>query len=373
MTEGPLSFYRAKVASGEIAADVAQARAAQRLQHLHDDLADWRPGKKVGAFSAFGFGRPVTPPEGVYIWGGVGRGKSMLMDLFFDRAPCLPRRRVHFHAFMQETHERIFEWRQREKAGEVKGGDPIPPVASAIAKDAALLCFDEFQVQDIADASILGRLFTQLFDLGVVVVATSNIAPDDLYAGGLNRQRLLPFIALVKGRMDVVHLDSATDYRLDRIKGLPVYYTPADAAARAHLDEAFRHLTDKDRGEPQVLALKGRAVHVPQAAHGVARFSFADLCSKPLGAADYLKIAQSFHTVLIDDVPVMTPERRNEAKRFVTLVDALYEAKTKLILSAAAEPEALYPQGDGAFAFQRTVSRLQEMQSADYLSLRAAD
>lgn len=373
MTEGPLFFYCAKIVSGDIAADAAQGRAVQRLQHLHDDLIDWKPGKKVGAFSAFGFGRPVTPPEGVYIWGGVGRGKSMLMDLFFDHAPCAAKRRVHFHAFMQETHERIFAWRQREKAGEVEGGDPIPPVAAAIANGAALLCFDEFQVQDIADASILGRLFTQLFDLGVVVVATSNIAPDDLYAGGLNRQRLLPFIALVKERMDVVHLDSATDYRLDRIKGLPVYYAPADAAARAKLDAAFRHLTDKDHGEPQVLALKGRAVHVPQAAHGVARFSFGDLCSKPLGAADYLKIAQSFHTVLIDNVPVMTPDRRNEAKRFVTLVDALYEAKTKLILSAAVEPDALYPQGDGAFAFERTVSRLQEMQSADYLSLRAAD
>lgn len=373
MVQGPLHFYRAKVASGEITADDAQERAAQRLQHLHEELQDWRPGKKVGRFSAFGFGRPVTPPEGIYIWGGVGRGKSMLMDLFFDHAPVAAKKRVHFHAFMQDCHERIFNWRQREKAGEVKGGDPIPPVAEAIADEAALLCFDEFQVQDIADASILGRLFTKLFELGVVVVATSNIAPDDLYAGGLNRQRLLPFIDLVKHRMDVVHLDSNTDYRLDRMQGLPVYYTPADAAARAALDAAFTRLTDEVRGEPQTLALKGRAVEVPQAAHGVARFTFHDLCARPLGAADYLKIAQTFHTVMIDDVPRMSPERRNEAKRFVTLIDALYEGRTKVILSADAQPQDLYPQGDGAFAFERTVSRLMEMRSLEYLNLRSAD
>nr|RAW00792.1 cell division protein ZapE [Aerococcus urinae] len=373
MSKGPLSTYRRKIAKGEIAADAAQARAAERLQHLHDELAAWKPGKRVGPLAAFGIGRKVTPPEGVYIWGGVGRGKSMLMDLFFATAPLRRKRRVHFHAFMQETHERIFNWRQREKAGEVKGGDPIPPVAAEIAKAANLLCFDEFQVQDIADASILGRLFTQLFEAGVVVVATSNIAPDDLYAGGLNRDRLIPFIALLKERMDVVHLDSATDYRLDRIKGMPVYYTPADGRAKSALDLAFRHLTDVEHGHPTTLALKGRAVEVPEAAHGVARFGFDDLCAKPLGAADYLKIASSFHTVLVDHVPVMGPDKRNEAKRFVTLIDALYEAKTKLILSAEAEPQALYPKGDGAFAFERTVSRLLEMQSADYLALRAAD
>jgi cell division protein ZapE len=373
MSQGPLHFYRARIASGEIAADAAQARAAQRLQHLHEELSDWVPGKKVGPFAVLGFGRDVTPPEGLYIWGGVGRGKSMLMDLFFDHAPVAAKRRVHFHAFMQDVHERIFQWRQLEKEGSVKGGDPIPPVADALAKEAALLCFDEFQVQDIADASILGRLFTQLFDLGVVVVATSNIAPDGLYEGGLNRQRFLPFIELVKARMEVVHLDSATDYRLDRMLGLPVYHTPADDVASAALNDAFKRLTDLDHGEPLVLSLKGRALHVPQAAHGVARFGFADLCAKPLGAADYLKIAQCFHTVLIDDVPVMSPEKRNEAKRFVTLIDALYEGKTKLIVSAAASPEALYPAGDGAFAFERTVSRLMEMQSADYMELRSAD
>jgi len=373
MKRGPFEIYRDRIARGEIAEDAAQARAAARLQHLHDELAEWRPGKKAGPFARLGIGKAVTPPEGVYVWGDVGRGKSMLMDLFFESASLRPKRRVHFHAFMQETHERIFQWRQREKAGKVSGGDPVPPVADEIAREAALLCFDEFQVQDIADASILGRLFTQLFDLGVVVVATSNIAPDRLYEGGLNRQRFLPFIELVKERMDIVHLDSATDYRLDRMMGLPVYYMPADADARAALDRTFRQLTDVERGHPMTLALKGRAVEVPEAAHGVARFSFEDLCAKPLGAADYLKIAHVFHTVIIDGIPVMGPERRNEAKRFVTLIDALYEAKTKLIISAAAEPCALYPAGDGAFAFERTVSRLMEMQSADYLALRAAD
>lgn len=373
MSKGPLAAYRKKIEKGEIAHDAAQARAVERLQHLADELAQWKPGKKVGPLALLGVGKRVSPPEGLYIWGGVGRGKSMLMDLFFEHAKLKPKRRVHFHAFMLETHERIFRWRQREKAGEVKGGDPIPPVAREIAKEAALLCFDEFQVQDIADASILGRLFTQLFELGVVVVATSNIAPDDLYAGGLNRQRFIPFIDLVKEQMEVVHLDSTTDYRLDRMKGLDVYYTPLGEASRAALDSAFRRLTDVERGHPMTLALKGRAVEVPEAAHGVARFAFTDLCAKPLGAADYIKIAQIFHTVLIDDVPRMGPERRNEAKRFVTLIDALYEAKTKLVLSAAAEPSALYPAGDGAFAFERTVSRLMEMQSADYLDLRAAD
>jgi cell division protein ZapE len=373
MSDGPIHFYRSRIASGEIAQDAAQARAVKHLQHLHDELGDWAPGKKVGAFAALGFGRPVTPPEGLYIWGGVGRGKSMLMDLFFEHAPVALKRRVHFHAFMQDVHERIFQWREKEKRGEVKEGDPIPPVAKALAREASLLCFDEFQVQDIADASILGRLFTQLFALGVVVVATSNIAPDDLYKDGLNRQRFLPFIELVKARMEVVHLDSSTDYRLDRMMGRPVYYTPLDAAARAAMDQAFLHLTDLPQGEPQVLSLKGRALHVPQAAHGVARFSFNDLCAKPLGAADYLKIAQVFHTVLIDDVPMMGPEKRNEAKRFVTLIDALYEGRVKLVMSAAARPYELYPAGDGAFAFERTVSRLMEMQSADYMNLRAAD
>lgn len=373
MTSGPLPVYREKIARGEIAEDRAQANAAERLQHLADELAEWKPGKKAGPLAALGFGKPVTPPEGLYIWGGVGRGKSMLMDLFFETVEIAPKRRVHFHAFMQEVHERIFDWRQKEKEGEVKGSDPIPPVAALVAKEAALLCFDEFQVHDIADASILGRLFSQLFERGVVVVATSNRAPDGLYEGGLNRHRFLPFIDLVKTKMDVLHLDSETDYRLDRIRGLPVYHSPLGAQADQALDDAFEKLTDAAHGEPMTLSLRSRAVEVPEAMHGVARFSFSDLCARPLGAADYLKIAQCFHTVIIRDVPVMGPERRNEAKRFVTLIDALYEAKTKLIVSAEAPPENLYARGDGAFEFERTASRLMEMQSADYIALRSAD
>ncbi|MBI1260427.1 MAG: cell division protein ZapE [Rhizobiales bacterium] len=373
MAKGPLKAYRDKIKKGEIAADPAQALVAEHLQRLADMLAGWRPGRRLGPLAMFGIGRKVTPPEGLYIWGGVGRGKSMLMDLFFEKVAVSPKRRVHFHAFMQETHGLIHDWRQREKAGKVKGADPIPPVAAQIASKASLLCFDEFQVHDIADASILGRLFEHLFELGVVVVTTSNRPPDDLYKGGLNRQRFLPFIDLVKDRMTVLLLDSQTDYRLDRIKGLPVYYTPLDAASDRALDETFFKLTDRKKGDPAVLDVRGRALDVPEACHGVARFTFRDLCARPLGAADYLKLAETYHTVILKDVPAMGPELRNEAKRFVTLIDALYEAKTKLILSAAVPATALYEAGDGAFEFERTVSRLIEMQSSDYFSLRAAD
>ena len=370
MSSGPLKAYQAKVTAGELAEDRAQAHVAQRLQHLADELKDWTPGKKVGPLSVIGLGKPVSPPEGLYIWGAVGRGKSMLMDLFYEHAAVAPKRRIHFHAFMAETHDRIFKWRQLEKEGKVKGSDPIPPVAKQIADEAALLCFDEFQVHDIADASILGRLFTQLFDLGVVVVATSNREPDELYKNGLNRHRFLPFIDLVKQRMDVLMLDSDTDYRMDLIKGMPVYYAPLDARADAALADAFEKLTDRKQGDPMVLEVKARAVNVPEAAHGVARFHFNDLCAKALGAADYIKIAETFHTVILRDVPKLTPDKRNEAKRFVTLIDALYEAKTRLFMSAEAEPNDLYPKGDGAFEFERTASRLMEMQSTEYLALR---
>lgn len=370
MTEGPLSAYRALVARGDIAEDPAQIEAARHLDDLHKALAKWQPGKREGFFSALGIGRKAVSPRGLYIWGDVGRGKSMLMDLFFEGAPVCAKMRVHFHAFMLKTHERIFQWREKEKLGEVKGSDPIPPVAEAIADEAMLLCFDEFQVTDIADASILGRLFTHLFDLGVVVVATSNRVPDDLYKGGLNRQRFLPFIELVKQRLDVIALDSSTDYRLDRLKGLPVYYSPLGPDSRAALDQAFRHLTGREKGSPRTLALNGRTLEVGNAFDGVARFSFEELCARPLGAADYIKIAETFETVILDDVPQLSAERRNEAKRFVTLIDELYEAKTRLIMSAAAAAATLYPAGDGAFEFHRTVSRLMEMQSADYLAVK---
>lgn len=372
MTDGPLYRYRALANGPDIAHDVAQERAARHLQRLHDALADWKPGMKTGALRLFGLGQPVSPPEGIYLWGDVGRGKSMLMDMFFDGAPVSPKRRVHFHAFMAETHERIFAYRQREKVGKVKSADPILPVAADIAREATLLCFDEFQVHDIADASILGRLFARLFELGVVVVATSNRAPSGLYEGGLNRHRFLPFIELVETAMEVVPLDSETDYRLDRVLGMAVYHAPLGSAADAAMDACFEAFTHGQQPKPKTLAVKGRAVEVPVAVHDVARFSFADLCAKPLGASDYLKIAETFHTVFVDHIPQLSAANRNEAKRFVTMIDAFYERKVRLVASADVAPGELYAEGDGHFEFQRTVSRLMEMQSADYLDTHAA-
>ena len=368
MNTGPLAVYRHQVDAELIAPDRAQARAAGQLQRLHDELKDWRPGLKAGPLRHLGIGAAVSPPEGLYFWGDVGRGKSMLMDLFFEHVPIAAKRRVHFHAFMAETHERIFAWRQAEKTGRVKGSDPIGPVARDLAREAYLLCFDEFQVNDIADASILDRLFTALFDLGVVVVATSNIAPDRLYEGGLNRQRFLPFIELIKERMMVASLEGDRDYRLGRTGGKTVYHTPLGPVADQAMDAAFREVSGGARGAPRTLKVKGHRLDVPCAVHGVARFSFDDLCAKPLGASDYLKLAELFDTVVIDHVPVMSGAKRNEAKRFVTLIDALYEHKVRVILSAEAALGALYEEGDGAFAFQRTVSRLNEMQSEDYLA-----
>lgn len=367
---GPIESYRAMVSSGALHQDKIQALAVEKLQLLHLRLDGYQPGKTKGGLRGFlRIGRPDPPPVGLYMYGGVGRGKSMLMDLFFDTAPVEPKRRVHFHEFMQEVHAEVHDWRQKHKRGEVRGDDPIEPVAEKIFGSAILLCFDEFQVTDITDAMILGRLFTVLFEHGVVVVATSNRAPDTLYENGLNRALFLPFIAMLKERLDVLELEGETDYRLERIAGAPVYYTPDNADSRARLDEAWQRLTDMDHGEPMEIELKGRSIHVPEAARGAARFSFTDLCEKPLGPADFLKIAATFHTLLVEGIPVMGPAKRNEAKRFVTLIDALYEKKVKLIASAAAPPGDLYPEGDGSFEFARTASRLAEMQSEDYLAL----
>jgi cell division protein ZapE len=350
--------YRAAVSKGELKDDDAQRRAARRLQSLARALVKYRPRRRF-LFAA----RPT--PRGLYIWGDVGRGKSMLMDLFFAETPIVLKQRIHFNSFMTDVHAQIHRERQREDSS-----DPIPPVAEAIAIRARLLCFDEFQVSDVTDAMILGRLFEQLFALGVVVVATSNTPPDDLYEEGLNRQLFLPFIEMIKQRLEIVELNGPRDYRLQRMSGLDTYLRPLGPQSDAAMDAAWQSLTDCRLGVARTLTVLGRSLSVPQAAKGVARFSFADLCVSPLAAADYLAVAHTFHTVLIDHIPRLGPEQRNEARRFVVLIDTLYDESVKLICSAAAPPEQLYPGGDATEAFRRTVSRLNEMQSAGYLKRR---
>jgi cell division protein ZapE len=354
------------LARGELRHDPAQAAVVERLAVLAEALE--KPAEKPG-FLARLKGEKPAPLRGVYLWGGVGRGKSMLMDLFFNAVNVSPKRRVHFHEFMLEMHERLHGERSRGSA------DPMRTVAAEVAASARLLAFDEVQVKDIADAAILARLFEGLFSAGVTVVATSNRPTDDLYKDGLNRQLFLPFIARLKAQCDVLALDGSTDYRLARLGGRPVWYVPNGPVASARMAEAFFRMTDypvEDRARvpTETLAVAGgRSLFVPKSLKGVAVFSFTRLCRQPLGAADYLAVARRFHTVFLVGIPVMGPANRNEAARFVTLIDALYEWKVKLIAAADAEPAALYPQGDGAFEFERTVSRLMEMQSLDYLAL----
>ena len=364
--------YAALVAAGEIERDPAQEAALVLLAQLEARLATYRLARKSSSLGwLFGRQQPKEPIKGVYLYGEVGRGKTMLMDLFCEASPVARKRRVHFHEFMADVHERVHIYRQKLKRGEVKGDDPIAPVAAAIAEESWLLCFDEFHVTDIADAMILGRLFTRLFEHGVVVIATSNVAPDDLYRDGLNRALFLPFIDLLRERMTMVRIDARTDFRLEKLADAPVWHVPADAAADAAMDQAWRRLTGGDRGAAHEVISKGRAIHVPRAARGVARFSFAGLCERPLGALDYLRLAREFHTLLIDHIPVMDFPRRNEAKRFITLIDTLYDQAVKLVASAEAEPDALYRASDGfeAIEFKRTASRLFEMRSDSYLSL----
>ncbi|MBS3960318.1 MAG: AFG1 family ATPase [Sandarakinorhabdus sp.] len=363
---GMKAAYDALVAGGELRADPAQALVVDRLAGLAAELQPTaKPGGLLGRlFKA----RPGAAPRGVYLWGGVGRGKSMLMDLFFSHADVAPKRRIHFHQFMLETHARVHAQRQADP------GDPIPAVAAQWATEARLLAFDELQVTNVADAMILSRLFTALIEAGVTVLATSNRHPRDLYRDGLNRELFLPFIDLICTKLNVMALDGPTDYRLARMGGMPTYYTPNGPEASAALSELFFRLTDfpvGDRAHVPVAELEvggGRTLHVPKSLKGVAVFSFRRLCGEARGAADYLAVARSYHTVILVGVPVLGPENRNEASRFVTLVDALYEWRVKLLVAADAPPEGLYPHGDGRFEFDRTVSRLMEMQSADYLA-----
>ncbi|WP_417516251.1 cell division protein ZapE [Minwuia sp.] len=368
--DGPIHSYRNLIQAGEIRHDQAQEVAVEKLQGLHHRLKSYNPADERGFMRIFQFGarkKTQEVPSGLYMYGGVGRGKSMLMDLFFDTAPMERKRRIHFHQFMLEVHADAHAFR-KARPGERDGDDPIPPIADRIAGQATLLCFDEFQVTDIADAMILGRLFTALFERGIVMVSTSNRPPDDLYKDGLNRQLFLPFIDLLKQKLDLLHLDSETDYRMDRLNQMPVYVTPLGPEADAALEKDFAALTDGEEAAPATVEAQGRTTTVPRAAKGVAFIDFPALCGKPLGSADYLALASQFHTVVLANVPKMTKDKRNEAKRFVTLIDALYENRTKLICSADAAPEDLYPSGDGAFEFHRTASRLMEMQSQEYLN-----
>jgi len=363
----PTAAYRALCRRGLLQPDPAQQLAIERLQSLYRALLHYQPETGFrGWLARFGLAENGGghTPVGLYLCGPVGRGKSMLMDLFFRSVPIPHKRRVHFHAFMLEVHDRI----ERERRAET--GQPIAKVSQDLAGEAALLCFDEFQVDDIADAMILERLFRALFDAGVVVVATSNRAPDELYEHGLQRERFLPFIALLKQKLYVLELDSGRDYRLARLHGKPVYHHPLDEAAHEALEHAFAELTDGASAASATLTVKGRPLAVPRAARGVAWFAFADLCANPLGAADYLAIAERFAAVIVEGIPRLSPQQRNEARRFNILIDTLYEARTLLIASAEVPPENIYIAGDGTVEFRRTVSRLIEMQSEEYITNR---
>ena len=343
-------IYAARVASGELTADPVQELALTRFERIRVALAE---PVKTGFFR-----KAPPPPKGLYLWGGVGRGKSMLMDMFVDASP-VPARRVHFHAFMQEIHAGMHKARQDGVE------DALQPVAQAVSTDIKLLAFDEMQITDITDAMIVGRLFEMLMQSGVVIVTTSNRVPDDLYKDGLNRQLFLPFIDLLKDKMEVAELASPTDYRQDRMSGSPVFFTPNGPEARAQIEEIWQRLTE-GKAKPLVLIVQGRKVRLPGFHNGVARAKFFDLCGVPLGPADYLTIAEAARVLVIEDIPRLSRNNFNEAKRFVTLIDALYEARVQLIASAAATPEMLYVEGTGTFEFERTASRLREMQSADW-------
>ena len=364
------AHYKALVASGAIEADPAQLRAAEAFAALEQRLSGYKPVKKQSLLGRLFADKDEPPPRGLYVHGEVGRGKTMLMDLFFQQSQVSHKRRAHFHEFMAEVHERIYAYRQNIARGEIDDADVIGLTAHAIFQEAWLLCFDEFHVTDIADAMILGRLFARLFGLGTVVVATSNVAPDDLYKGGLNRALFLPFIAQITNHMDVMRLDARTDFRLEKLAGARMWLTD-DPEAEFVLNRAWGRLTGRAPCKPRDIAIKGRKLHVPCSAHGVARFSFTDICEQPLAASDYLRLAHDYHTILIDRIPVMDYADRNAAKRFISLIDTLYDNGVKLMASAAADPVSLYVATDGVEAneFKRTSSRLIEMSSESYLAL----
>lgn len=369
--------YVARMAIGDILPDSGQAKVVAALAALEQRIAARRLARKSSALGWLFARREDAIPRvrGLYIHGAVGRGKTMLVDLFYESVAVRKRkRRAHFHEFMADVHERIFQVRADMKAGKIKESDPIAIVAAALYEEAWLLCFDEFHVTDIADAMILGRLFEKLFEFGVVIVATSNVAPQDLYKGGLNRALFLPFIGLIEQHMEVVRIDSPTDYRMEKLGGARTWYVPAAHETLADIDremeKIWHRIAGVDGGAPAKLASGGRIIQVARAGGGAARFSFEQLCGTPLGASDYLRLARAYHTIVIDHIPQLDQDRRNEAKRFITLIDELYDKGVKLVASADAEPERLYLGTEGAEAFEwaRTVSRLHEMRSDDYLA-----
>jgi cell division protein ZapE len=371
---GPLPAYRALIAAGELTPDPAQALAAEQLQALWNRLRGYDPPRRAHNGNGF-FARllrhrstedAVEPgANGLYVVGEVGRGKSMLMDLFFAAADVRRKKRIHFHQFMQDAHACIHAW----KRANPDGTDPIPPLADSIAAEAVLLCFDEFQVNDIADAMILGRLFEALFDRGVVVVATSNTRPDDLFKGQPGRDAFLPFIALLKRRLEVLVMDAGRDFRRARLRGMRTWHVPADARAERALDAAFAELTGHAAPHAETLMVMGRRFIVPVAAEGVARFEFAALCGTALGAGDYLALATHYHALVLDGVPRLSADNYDEARRFIVLIDTLYDHRVKLVASADAMPDQLYMRGEDAKMFERTASRLDEMQSDDWFAL----